>query len=70
MAIGRSDVRRTQRGHTASQGRYGVWAPDAEPIWASGNVPRQQAGHTTAVAPVANPLSAPSHQGAVHTRDP
>lgn len=59
MAIGRADVRRTQRGHTASQGRYGVWAPDAEPIWASGNVPRQQAGNTTTIAPVARFLQKP-----------
>ena len=27
MVIGRSDVRHTQRGHTASQGRYVVWGP-------------------------------------------
>ena len=52
-AIGRSDVRHTQRGHTAKEGRYGVWAPGAKPIWASGDVPRQQAGNTTAVAPIA-----------------
>jgi hypothetical protein len=25
----------------------------AKPIWASGDVPRQQAGNTTAVAPIA-----------------
>ena len=45
MAIGRSDVRHTQRGHTGRQGRHGVWAPDAEPIRASGDVPRQQVGN-------------------------
>ena len=56
MAIGRADVRHTQRGHTASKGRYGVWAPDAKPIWASGDVPRQQAGNTAAIAPVAKSL--------------
>ena len=70
MAIGRSDVRHTQRGHTAREGRYGVWAPGAEPIWASGEVPRKKAGHTTAIAPVAKSRSSPLHQGAVHTRDP
>ena len=59
MAIGRSDVRHTQRDHTASLGRHGVWAPDAKPIWASGDVPRQQAGNTTAVAPVAKFLQKP-----------
>ena len=53
MEIGRSDVRHTQRDHTASLGRHGVWAPGAKPIWASGDVPRQQAGNTTAVAPIA-----------------
>ena len=70
MAIGRSDVRHTQRGHTARAGRYGVWAPDAKPIWASGDVPRQQAGHTTAIAPIAKSNHPPCAKGAVHTRDP
>ena len=37
MEIGRSDVRHTQRDHTASLGRHGVWAPDTKPIWASGD---------------------------------
>ena len=63
MAIGRSDVRRIQRGHTAGQGRYDVCAPDAEPIWASGDVPRQQAGHTTAVAPTSKSLVSPLAPG-------
>ncbi len=51
-SIGRSDIRHTQRGHTASQGRHGVWTPGTKPIWASGDVPCQQAGKTTAVAPI------------------
>jgi hypothetical protein len=56
MEIGRSDVRHTQRDHTASLGRHGVWAPGAKPIWASGDVPRQQAGNTTAIAPITKSL--------------
>ena len=70
MEIGRSDVRHTQRDHTASLGRHGVWAPGAKPIWASGDVPRQQAGNTTAVAPIAKFLHKTSCiKGAVQTRD-
>jgi hypothetical protein len=63
MEIGRSNVRHTQRDHTTSLGRHGVWAPGAKPIWASGDVPRQQAGNTTAVAPIANSFRNFLHYG-------
>ena len=51
MTIGRSDERVNPWGPTAPRGRALVVVSFAEPIWASGHVPHQQAGHMTAIAP-------------------
>ena len=52
MTIGRTDDPENPILATAGQpGRVIVWGWIAEPIWASGHGPRQQAGHMLAVDP-------------------
>src|SRR5258708_31140846 len=52
MTIGRPDEPGTPLIATAPQCRPFVWGWFADPIWASGHMPRQQAGHMTALEPV------------------
>jgi hypothetical protein len=49
MTIGRTDERVNPWTRMASQGRPLVVVSFAEPIWASGHEPHQQAGHMTAI---------------------
>src|SRR5882724_8325343 len=52
MTIGRTDEPGTPLIATAHRCRPFVWGWFADPIWASGHMPRQQAGHMTALEPV------------------
>src|SRR5215211_4049532 len=49
MTIGRTDDPKNPISVTASRSRRTVWDWIADPIWASGHGPRQQAGHMNAV---------------------
>ena len=51
MTIGRTDDPENPFGAQAFRSRASVWDWIAEPIWASGHEPRQQAGHMIAVDP-------------------
>jgi hypothetical protein len=51
MTIGRTDDPENPVSVTASRSRRTVWDWIADPIWASGHAPRQQAGHMNAVDP-------------------
>jgi hypothetical protein len=51
MTIGRTDEPGTPLVPTAPRRRPLVWGWFADPIWASGRKPRQQAGHMTALEP-------------------
>jgi hypothetical protein len=51
MTLGRTDDPENPFGAQAFQSRPSVWDWIANPIWASGHAPREQAGHMTAVDP-------------------
>jgi hypothetical protein len=51
MTLGRTDDPENPFGAQAFQSRPSVWDWIADPIWASGHAPREQAGHMTAVDP-------------------
>jgi hypothetical protein len=51
MTIGRTDDPENPFGAQAFRNRLSVWDWIAEPIWASGHEPREQAAHMIAVDP-------------------
>jgi hypothetical protein len=59
MTIGRTDDPENPFGAQAFQSRPSVWDWIADPIWASGHEPRQQAVHMIAVDPPVRILTLP-----------